>query len=559
METADNNVIIFAFYRPTFFIFCVSSFRVILQEKENTQKFLFPQENTCQTPENTPHLCITVLRKGWIIMTHIKGFIIAGGVFLLMLHAGALSAGRTMNILVYPFSSSGAPGHEWISAGMTDTVISDLNRVRGINVFSDDDRKKAVRELELSMTGIIRDRDIPKVGQIMGANLIFTGSYSVSGDRIRVIAKLMRVGSSTVEKSIKLDDTMNNIFGLQDRIVTGLMSAAKDLDFTGYTEPDYRKKEWSKGKPTPQPGLQAFELYSRGLQISEQNPKGALEYINKALKKSPRYVEALIQGAWVYGILGENRKALQYYSKAKTILTRKRLHTSYLFAQVLANTGIIQWNLHQYHNALRDYERAIAIMKRTGKTNTGTYASTLTNTGSAYRSLGDHDKALAFTLRGKKKWESMGLKFTSGYAWTLSNLGVVYYTKADYEKSLACYRDANRVWEQIGLMNSPGYAMTSGQIGYIYNSRGDYSNALKYLKKGTGISERLGTGNTETHAWYLWYIASIYTDHKKNPCVAVPYMKKSVNIFRNINHREYPRAEGYLNTISSACNAQRKK
>lgn len=492
-------------------------------------------------------------------MTHKTGFIIAACVFFLMLKAAGLYAGRTMNILVYPFTSSGAPGNEWISAGMTDTVISDLNRIKGINVFSDDDRKKAVREMELGMTGLIREQDVPKVGHIMGANLIFTGSYTVSGDSIRVTAKLIRVGSSSVEKSITLDDAMNNIFALQDRIVTGLLSATKDLDFAGFNEPDYVKKEWSKGEPTPNPGLKAYELYSRGLQISEQNPKSALEYINKSLEKSPRYVQAMIQGAWIYGILGEHRKALQYYSKAKTILIRKRLHNSYLFAQVLANTGIIQWNLHQYHNALRDYEKAVTLMKHAGKTETGTYASTLTNIGSAYRSLGDFDRALTFTLAGKKKWESMGLKFTSGYAWTLSNLGVLYYRKADYEKALACYSGANQVWEQMGLMNSAGYAMTTGQIGYMYNSKGDYNKALKYLVKGTGISERIGTHNTETHAWYLWHIASIYSDHRKDPCRAVPYMGKAVHIFRTINHRELPRAEGFLGVISSTCRTQAKK
>ncbi|HPB80589.1 MAG TPA: tetratricopeptide repeat protein [Spirochaetota bacterium] len=484
---------------------------------------------------------------------------VAAVISLTLFHTGPLFAARTMNILVYPFSASGAPGHEWISAGMTDSVISDLNRIKGINVFSDDDRKKAVRELELSMTGLIREQDIPKVGHVMGANLIFTGSYTVSGDRIRVIAKLMRVGSSAVEKSIKLDDTMDNIFGLQDRVVTGLMSATKDLDLTGYTEPDYRKTEWSKGRPTPHPGITAYELYSRGLQISEQNPKGALEYINKALVKNPSYVEALIQAAWVHGLLGEQRKALQYYSKAKTILTRKRLHNSYLFAQVLANTGIIQWNLHQYHNALRDYERAMTLMKRTGKTETGTFASTLTNTGSAYRSLGDHDRAMTFTLAGKKKWESMGLKFSSGYAWTLSNLGVLHYSRADYEKALACYRTANQIWEQIGLTISPGYATTTSQIGYMYNSKGDYDNALKYLEKGTGISEKTGTGNTETHAWYLWYISSIYNDHRKDPCKAASCMGKAVKIFRTVNHRELPRAERFYGTISSACRTRTMK
>lgn len=60
--------------------------------------------------------------------------------FLLICFATS-SFARTMNILVHPFENTGKKEYSWISAGMTDTVISDLARIRNISVVSNADRK----------------------------------------------------------------------------------------------------------------------------------------------------------------------------------------------------------------------------------------------------------------------------------------------------------------------------------------------------------------------------------------------------------------------------------
>lgn len=48
---------------------------------------------------------------------------------------------KTMAILVYPFQNTSEPEYSWISAGITDTVISDLNRIKDIIVISEVDKK----------------------------------------------------------------------------------------------------------------------------------------------------------------------------------------------------------------------------------------------------------------------------------------------------------------------------------------------------------------------------------------------------------------------------------
>ena len=49
---------------------------------------------------------------------------------------------KQINILVHPFENTGDKVYSWISAGMTNTVISDLTRIKDISVISNTDRKK---------------------------------------------------------------------------------------------------------------------------------------------------------------------------------------------------------------------------------------------------------------------------------------------------------------------------------------------------------------------------------------------------------------------------------
>jgi TolB-like protein len=49
---------------------------------------------------------------------------------------------RNMTILVYPFENTGNKEYSWISAGMTDTVITDLTGIQQVSVISNADRKK---------------------------------------------------------------------------------------------------------------------------------------------------------------------------------------------------------------------------------------------------------------------------------------------------------------------------------------------------------------------------------------------------------------------------------
>ena len=61
---------------------------------------------------------------------------------------------KQMNVLVHPFENTGDKEYSWISAGMTDTVITDLTRIKDISVVSNQDRKKALEEMKFIFSSL---------------------------------------------------------------------------------------------------------------------------------------------------------------------------------------------------------------------------------------------------------------------------------------------------------------------------------------------------------------------------------------------------------------------
>ncbi|HDP81084.1 MAG TPA: hypothetical protein ENN21_09625, partial [Spirochaetes bacterium] len=111
--------------------------------------------------------------------------------FLIIVAGLSAAPGKSARILVYPFENIGSPEYSWLSAGMTDSVISDLKKIKGVSVVSDEERRRALGEIELEMRGAFDARAGSRVGILTGADLVFSGNYVVLGGKMRVLCKLI--------------------------------------------------------------------------------------------------------------------------------------------------------------------------------------------------------------------------------------------------------------------------------------------------------------------------------------------------------------------------------
>jgi len=392
---------------------------------------------------------------------------------------------QKMTILVYPFENTGDKQYSWVSAGMTDTVISDLCRIKNVNVVSEEDRKKALNEIELAQKGLIGEKGTIKVGRMMGADIIFTGTYIVMGQRIRVFAKLIDVESGRVEQSLKLDGTIDRIFEFQDRIVFNLMAETEKIRIANVSPVQFTEEDKKRISAVVRPDAEAFMLYSKGLERKDPNPREALEYFNKALRIQGDYLEALLEAGVTAGR-----------------------------------------ELNRFQEAFDYLDRARKIFAQRGDTSSKHYAALMHRTGSVYLSKGDLDRSIEFLLTSQKIRKELDLVYTNEYSNLLIEIGWNYFSRFQYDQALEAYFQSKKIKDGMNLQNSPDYTILMNVIGSVYYSRGRKDIALEYYMKSKQIRERLGLELSKEYSSLMNNISNVYMD-QGNPDGALEHLEKA--------------------------------
>jgi adenylate cyclase len=281
-----------------------------------------------------------------------KLFFLMTFTFMLFLFTTPCPA-KQMNILVHPFENTGDKEYSWISAGMTDSVIADLTRISNISVVSNQDRKNALEEMKFILSGLVEEDRMIKLGKLTGANVIFTGSYLVSGSRIRVYARLVNVESGKVENSTKIDGTLSGIFDLQDKVVFTLMVETEKITIADIKPVKITEQDKKKIEEKPKPSVTAYEWYAKGLDVQDSNPNEALVNFKKALDIDPNYTDALMQAGWTEGrILNLFNEAIEYLEKAERIFKSRNETNSVSYATLMKNIGDVYSRKGQFDRAL---------------------------------------------------------------------------------------------------------------------------------------------------------------------------------------------------------------
>ena len=138
---------------------------------------------------------------------------------------GAIAATRpaadTVTIAALPFADvSGEPGHGPMADAMGDVLMAHLSGVDGLRFVERDALDKVLAEHKLA--GVLRPADQARLGKMVGAQFILTGSVTAVGDDLQITAHLLEVSSARVARSAKVRTRV-------DRIVTPSRRLAEEL------------------------------------------------------------------------------------------------------------------------------------------------------------------------------------------------------------------------------------------------------------------------------------------------------------------------------------------
>ena len=254
------------------------------------------------------------------------------------------------SIAVMPFvNESGNADVEYLSDGMTETLISSLSQLPNLNVKG--------RSSVFRYKG--KDVDTKTLGKELGVQAVLYGRVIQRGDQLTLSLELLDAVTENVIWSGKYDRKQADVVSLQSEIARDVSNKLK----TKLSGADVAKVE---KRYTPNP--EAYRLYLQGRfywnKRSEVNLNKSIEYFNQAIALDPAYALAYAGLADAYGVMPSNsieQRPDETYPKARAA-AQKALEIDPGLAEPHATLGYV---LHEYDwkhaEAEKEFKRALEI------------------------------------------------------------------------------------------------------------------------------------------------------------------------------------------------------
>jgi non-specific serine/threonine protein kinase len=179
--------------------------------------------------------------------------------------------------VLYFENLSGVKEDEYFRDGITEDIITELSKIRGLNIFS--------RPTVLAY----RDKQVTpaQIGQQLRAAYVLAGSLRRAGNRLRINTQLVDTRTDFPLWSERYDREMKDVFEVQDEIARKIAEALRIT-----LSP--QEQEAIAAKPTD--NLQAYDLYLRGKsyarRVTRQDLEFALQMLQNAVALDPKFALA---------------------------------------------------------------------------------------------------------------------------------------------------------------------------------------------------------------------------------------------------------------------------
>ena len=113
---------------------------------------------------------------------------------------------------------SGAPADDWFGRGIAEVVAAEMDERWSVHSL--------VREpMRAPAATAVADAILVETGRAVGARWVVGGGYQRVGDRLRITARVVEVGSGSVAAATVVDGAVGDLFALQDRVAADLVAA----------------------------------------------------------------------------------------------------------------------------------------------------------------------------------------------------------------------------------------------------------------------------------------------------------------------------------------------
>jgi TolB-like protein/class 3 adenylate cyclase len=220
------------------------------------------------------------------------------------------SAPPRLSIVVLPFANiGGGPEQEHFVDGVTESLTTDLSRIRGSFVIG--------RNTAFTYKG--KAVDLKQIGRELSVRYVLEGSVQRGGARMRVNVQLIDAETGNHLWAERFDKPLADLFDMQDEIVARLANMLN----AQLVAAEARRAERTPTRDSMDLYFQGQAWLNRGR--TPDNVAQAQSFFNRALSADPLNVETLIGSAWADTVQGAHlfvTDRLSTFAEAEAKLTR---------------------------------------------------------------------------------------------------------------------------------------------------------------------------------------------------------------------------------------------
>ena len=393
------------------------------------------------------------------IKRHKLGFGLAAGLLLVAAAAGSYLLSTSghgteaiSSIAVLPFQNvSGDADAEYLSDGMTETLIGSLSHIPKLNVKA--------RSSVFRYKG--KNADAQTIGRELDVQAILLGRVAQRAEQLILNLELVDTHSENVIWSEQYNRKHTDLVSLQTEIARDVSDKLRQK-LTAADEERLEKRHTDN--------TEAYQLYLQGrFQWNKRTKESltlAVDYFHQAIAKDPDYALAYSGLADCYTVFNTYELATpgEAYTKAR-IAAQKALEIDPTLGEAYATLADVKESFDwDFEGAERDHQKAIALAPN--------YATAHQWYGELLRKLGRSDEAIA-ELQRARELDPLSLVINA-------SLGQTLFYAGRYDEAILQLRKVLEI--------NATFASAHGMLGRCYTMKEMYGEAIAEHQKAIALS-----------------------------------------------------------------------
>ncbi len=379
------------------------------------------------------------------------------------------------SIAVLPFVDlSPTKEYDYLCEGIPDTLINALSSVKELHVPG--------RTSTFSFKG--KALDVREIGQKLNVETVLEGSIQVSGDRLRVTARLMNVEDGYQLWSDNYNQKIDDIFAIQDDIAQKIMSVLK-IRLLG-------EKQTQKAQHYTE-NREVYNLYLKERYLWNKRNKDALiksiEYFQEAVNKDPSYALGYSGMGMAYVALGASDllPSKEVFPKGKDAALKALEIDPNLDEAHVVLGAVLNWYERDFPSSEREFKKAIDLNPGNGDAHHW-YAWLLMNSGRSEEAIKEMVLARDLDPLAPRKNADVGwiIYYARDYAWAVEELkksiGMFPEHAGNYFRIARVYLQTGKYEEAIeSVLPFAEQPLFSPTLAYAYAISGKKEKAQEIL------------------------------------------------------------------------------